>query len=391
VKEEVTRIMRLVKEGKLSPEDAAELVEAFVDSPEGPGEPSAATDAKPSDPFAKLIEGIEKVSKDVVGGVNWQDVAGQVRQGVNKGVESFKQAVEEAKKSGSFGFVFGQSATRRIEMPLDLSEGQSVRIEGGSGDVRVFGGASSPKVVLDASFRAFDEAEAKKQSEAFAPVLDSSESHVVLRRPDGPNVRVEVELHVPAGTPVELSLAGGDVDVKATRASCRVQSRSGDVRLASVAGSVDVSTSSGDIAVMHSDVALLTLDSRSGDISLEEVSGTANIKASSGDITLARSRFQTLAVELASGDVTADLCAPVTGTVSIRTVNGNITLGVADGSDCRVSLSSLSGSVATQVELANRVEEGLLLTGRLGEGNGSIDLSAVRGDVRLELRDCAPD
>ena len=36
MKEETRRIMKLVQEGKLSPEDAAELIEAFSDAPDEP-------------------------------------------------------------------------------------------------------------------------------------------------------------------------------------------------------------------------------------------------------------------------------------------------------------------------------------------------------------------
>ncbi|MFM9874093.1 MAG: SHOCT-like domain-containing protein, partial [Fimbriimonadaceae bacterium] len=36
MKDEVRRIMQLVKDGKLSPEDAAELIEAFQDAPDEP-------------------------------------------------------------------------------------------------------------------------------------------------------------------------------------------------------------------------------------------------------------------------------------------------------------------------------------------------------------------
>lgn len=387
MKEEVTRIMRLVQEGKLSPEDAAELVEAFVDSPDEPVPPSEDPAAKANDPFAKLLSGIEKISRDVGANVNWQDIAAQVRQGVSKGVESLKQAAEEARKSGKFVVMFGSSASHRVEMPVRLSAGQTLRIESGSGNVRVFGGVSEPKMAFDVAYRAMDEAEAAQLAESFTPVVEEGDGHVRYRGPDGPNVRVDVEAHVPTGTVVEVTSASGDVDLKATMAGCRIQSMSGDVSLAGVAGTVDVSVGSGDLVVQHSDVSLLNADSRSGDVTFQEVSGTLNLKSSSGDVRFEKCRCQSLAVELASGDVSIDLVEPVSGTVSVRTVSGDVSVGVADGSDCRVSLSSLGGSVATRIPLEDFVEEGQLLTGRMGSGSGSLDLSAVRGSVLLEYRD----
>ncbi|MEZ5162565.1 MAG: hypothetical protein R2688_02225 [Fimbriimonadaceae bacterium] len=87
--------MQLVKDGKLSPEDAAELIEAFEESPAEPAseEPAASAEAteqttstepppkqdagaKSNDPFSKFISAVEKIGKDVTTNVNWKDVAG---------------------------------------------------------------------------------------------------------------------------------------------------------------------------------------------------------------------------------------------------------------------------------------------------------------------------
>src|SRR5689334_9832060 len=126
MKEETKRIMKLVQEGKLSPDDAAELIEAFNDAPDEPHENGAAESAsattgaatetgpKTEDPFSRLIGSIEKIGKDAAKNVNWNDIADQVRQGVGKGVEAIKNAAEEAKKGGGFAVIFGSSQTKRV-------------------------------------------------------------------------------------------------------------------------------------------------------------------------------------------------------------------------------------------------------------------------------------
>jgi DUF4097 and DUF4098 domain-containing protein YvlB len=92
-------------------------------------------------------------------------------------------------------------------------------------------------------------------------------------------------------------------------------------------------------------------------------------------------------VEAASGDVSVDLAAPVDGAVNLRTVSGDVSVEVPDGSDCRVSLSTLRGTVSTTLELQDAAQASLTLTGRLGEGTGTLDASTVNGSVRLGLRD----
>lgn len=379
--------MRLVKEGKVSPEDAADLVEAFVESEET----STAIGDEKTDPLTKLVTNIEKAGREITKGINWQEISSQIKIGIDKGSEAIKKASEDARKSGGLGFLFGQSATRHIELPFEIKKSQVFRIDGGSGDVKVFGGAKEAQLVIDASHRAMDQAEAQRISEAYTPVLEESDKVVAFRRPDGPNVRVDVELHLPRGVAIEVDISNGDLDVKGTNAACRVSTHSGDVMVNGAKGSIEVMTASGDVSVGHCKSSFLIVDSRSGDVSLESIEGTANVKSSSGTVTVTDSKCQTLAVELANGDMDVELCEPVNGTVSLRTVNGNVSVSVLDGSDCRVSLSTINGSVATQVELQDCVEEGLLITGKLGEGTGTIDASAVRGNVLLQLTDCSAD
>jgi hypothetical protein len=94
-----------------------------------------------------------------------------------------------------------------------------------------------------------------------------------------------------------------------------------------------------------------------------------------------------LSIESVSGDVVIDLVEPITGTVSVRTVNGSSTLHVVDGSDCRVSLSTLRGTVSCSVELTDAARSEMHVTGRIGEGTGTLDISAVNGSVEMKLRD----
>jgi hypothetical protein len=81
------------------------------------------------------------------------------------------------------------------------------------------------------------------------------------------------------------------------------------------------------------------------------------------------------------------MAEPVMGAMNVRTVSGDARVFVPDGSDCHVMLSTLRGSVSSTLELADLNQESLTITGKLGQGSGSIDISAVNGDVHLGLVD----
>jgi DUF4097 and DUF4098 domain-containing protein YvlB len=401
MKDEIRRIMQLVKDGKLSPEDAAELIEAFQDSPD---EPAPATEAasesvdntervegrvvgdKSDDPFAKLIGSIEKVTKDVAGSIDWKDISNQVRLGVGKGIDAVKEAAKEAKKgSGPFGSLFTPQVTRTVDLPLHVPEGKLLKIEAHHGDIRIEGGHDVGSVRIEAGFRSYNNQEAEEMANAFMPSLEESDDAVTLKQLDQNGVVADLEIKVAKGVPVSIRTASGDVTVSDTGASVTIHAASGDVRIDRASGGVEVNLSSGEVRLRHSELKSAVVDTKSGDVLLDHVAGSANIRTTSGDVTLYGFSGRTLAVEAASGSVTADLTSAVTGSVNVRTVSGDVTMHMPDGGDARVSLSTLRGDVTCSVPLADEVREGSRVSGRIGSGSGVLDISAVNGDVYLAL------
>lgn len=406
MKEDIKRIMQLVKDGKLSPEDAAELIEAFEESPtesasDEPAEPNGSTTqtnatepppkqetgAKSNDPFSKFISAVEKIGKDVTSNVNWKDVADQVRTGVNKGVDAIKAAADEASKGkGPFGSVFGSQETKRVELPLAVPSGKILRIENAQGNVVVEGGYDVGAVVIDASFRAYNDEEAKAMSDRYVPVLEETEEAIILKQPESSGIHAEVSVKCPTGTPVVIKLASGDIKVINTEAGVKVNGASGNVKLSRVGGIVEVNTASGDTRIADSQTKGITVESKSGDVVCERVTGPLIARTSSGDIIGYECDAKTVNIEAASGDITLDISRPMEGDLNVRTVSGNIKVDVPDGTNSRFNLSTLRGTVICSLELEDYNQDKMKVTGRSGEGTYLFDVSAVNGDVTVGIR-----
>ncbi|HXH62121.1 MAG TPA: DUF4097 family beta strand repeat-containing protein [Fimbriimonadaceae bacterium] len=459
MKEEIRRIMKLVKDGKLSPDDAADLIEAFEDSEQservgGGDEEAGRAEARPRsdsradapfagdesadggsvgaakraggakgshaadeaeeeeedgadgveeevtettgtktgrrDPFKSLVDSIEKIGKDVAGNIDWTDVANKVKVSVEKGTEAVRKAADDAKHGRGkfrFGIIFGSQESKTVELPLTVPEGKILRIEGEAGDVRITGGAESGHLTATATFRAHNEEEAKAKAEEYTPMIEESEGQVLLRHPDSSDCTVDLDVYVPDGVPVEVRLQSGDIRVIDTRSSCRVMGRSGDVVLKGLDGTVDVSLHSGDVRIEDTKSAVMSIETKSGDITMIDTQGVVNVRTSSGDVRVRRGSGRTLSIEAASGDVLVEMAEPVMGAMNIRTVSGDAKVMIPDGSDCQVMLSTLRGSVSSTLEMDDLNQESLTITGKLGQGSGSIDVSAVNGDVHLGLMD----
>jgi DUF4097 and DUF4098 domain-containing protein YvlB len=392
-KDEVKRIMKLVQEGKLSPEDAAELIEAFEEDRASATDASGATPPPPppqaggaSDPFQSIAETIERIGRDVAKGVNWQDISSQIRVGAQKGAEALKTAVEEA-KLGKFSFsIFGAQETKTVNLPIHVPEGKTLRIENLAGDVKVIGGAAGGELIAEAHVRGHDAEDARAKAEAYTPIIEEGEGFISIRQAEMSGLSVDIEVRVMNSVNVEVKSRAGDVEIRSTAGACRVNGSSGDIRVSGVSGPVDIHTASGDVDLHDSESPNVIIENTSGSMRLLNVRGPINLRTASGDVTLESCAGRTISVEAVSGDASVDISEPINGTVNVRTVSGDVLLTVPDGNDCRVQLASMTGHVDCLLNLSDLSRADRRVTGQLGHGAGTVDVSAISGGIRVRQR-----
>lgn len=396
MREEIQRISQLVAEGKLSAEDGAELIEAFVKSDrearqqkEAPAEPSAPPPPPPQapkDPFRSIFESVEKNVKQI----DWKEIGGTFEQGAKRGIDAIRGTIDDISKGKFVGVpIMGNQENREISLPLSIPEGKRLKIDNPCGDVTVIGRAESSTLLADATFRAGTAEEARNRARDYTVIVEESDSVVLIRQPDVSGLRVDLTIRLTTAVAVEIRTEMGDVEILENPAAAKAFTRSGDVKVRGAEGPVEVSADSGDVELEHVESPSITLETKSGDLSLRKVRGNVNARTAAGEIDLVESYGKVIALESVSGDVNVDLVEPVVGSLSVRTVNGGVIVDVPDGSDCRVSLSSLRGEVAARLSLQDEAKSEGRTTGRIGEGVGTLDVSAVTGDVELRLRSTA--
>jgi DUF4097 and DUF4098 domain-containing protein YvlB len=183
------------------------------------------------------------------------------------------------------------------------------------------------------------------------------------------SARLAVE--VPVGTDVTVKGASVDVVARGALGALRVRSAScdvraddvvradvtlasGDTRLEIVRDSADFRSTSGDIT-LGSVGGRLAASLTSGDIHIDELGGDADVECASGDVTIRRS----------------------TGaSVTIRTVSGDVRLGLPTGVRVEPQISTMSGKVSLPSPAA------------ASESNErrpvKVRLRTVSGDIRIE-------
>jgi hypothetical protein len=182
-------------------------------------------------------------------------------------------------------------------------------------------------------------------------------------------------LHVrcPHGAAVRVATAAADVEARGRFASLEGKTASGDLVVGEVELDATVKTASGDVRVdsIGGEARLQTV---SGDVEVSRVEGDLSVQTVSGDV-----RVQDAARSVKARTVSGDqrLAAVQEGEVELQSVSGDIEVGIRRGSAVHVDATSLSGSMSSELELADEPGDG-------GDGP-AVELRAktVSGDVRV--------
>lgn len=188
----------------------------------------------------------------------------------------------------------------------------------------------------------------------------------------GRDPRVRVDVRAPHGASLAFQTASADVSATGRLGEVRGKTASGDVTLPSV-DAVRVKTASGEVRV--GDVAgPATLQSASGDVRVGAVAGPLDASVVSGSLVVAAVETGG-AASAVSGDI--ELAAVTEGELSIRTVSGDVTVGVREGSRVHVDVSTLSGDLRSDLALSDSPSDA-------GEGP-LVDVrgKTVSGDLRV--------
>jgi DUF4097 and DUF4098 domain-containing protein YvlB len=202
--------------------------------------------------------------------------------------------------------------------------------------------------------------------------------------------QLSVHVSLPHDSKLSTKVGSADIRVEGRLGATKVKSGSGDVRIEELGAGADIETGSGDVAV-DKVAGALQIRCGSGDVTLERLGGPTQVSTGSGDVLVlvaqdavsvksgsgdmrVREAFQDVSLNTASGDLVIDLVHR--GQLTARNVSGDIKIAVPSGVPVWTDITSMTGSVQSNLEGAGEPEE----------GQDFIELRAktVSGDVYLE-------
>ncbi|QBL08067.1 hypothetical protein E0Z06_00345 [Rheinheimera sp. D18] len=216
----------------------------------------------------------------------------------------------------------------------------------------------------------------------------------------------KLDFAVPTGSSIEFKSVNGDVTVNNIHGSSQISMVNGDITAFDLRNSVKLSTVNGEIKIKNA----------SGTVELSSINGTINDEGSSGrlsyDVVNGKIKVKSRAEEVSVSTVNGDAELELNGTkhLKLNTVNGEVGAKLTGSANPHVSGSSVSGDIKLELDnnasarinikasaggsidnklssdKASKAKYGPArsLQFTLGNGDGSVELSTVSGDIELK-------
>jgi DUF4097 and DUF4098 domain-containing protein YvlB len=166
--------------------------------------------------------------------------------------------------------------------------------------------------------------------------------------PDHASLDALVDL--PEGSSCTVHTSSADVRCDGELGALDIHTASGDVSAGRVTGAADIVTASGDVRVVAA--AEVSAKTASGDIMLGQTTGRVVVHTASGDVHIAE----------ASGNRT-----------EVTATSGDISVAVARGAGVYLDLSTLSGTVRSELDPADET----------ASADMALTCRSISGDVRV--------
>jgi DUF4097 and DUF4098 domain-containing protein YvlB len=268
------------------------------------------------------------------------------------------------------GVPWSERAEREEELTLASPASRTFRIHNANGRTRVIGEERD-----DIAVRAVKVARAESSAAAqdlldqirlLHAIASDRALEIEIDAPRKWNRRghVNLELHVPRGTNVEIVASNGRVGIEGLRAAVRARSSNGAVDLCDCVGDIEIATSNAKVCCCTTRGRLVARSSN-GKIELDDHCGSLDASTSNGLIRAAMTEMGEEGVQLA-------------------TSNGRIVLELPEKVDADVDIRVDNGVIRNDRPLCKAARERSgQVRGRLGRGGATIKLRTSNGSISL--------
>ena len=355
--EEKTMILNMLKEGKISVEEAQALLEAV-------GSETDDNDTRRSEKERIKIE-LDDMKADLKEGLKG---FGRTMEGtIRSMVKGFKSLDLGNVVSTAFGSA-KESAEKELILSSDGLAGINLKTQ--SGDVSVTGGDRGDVLIQAVvTARGSDPENAKKRAEGI-DVIHEIEDGVIMIKDSGTTMQITGPYSVDYTVTVPRKFAA------------KLQTMEGDVTVRSIEGGISINNYSGDIHCKEC-CESIKVNTKSGDIEIESCTGEIKLRTLSGDITMSDIASGEVSCNTLSGDIEGALTPAAGANISVKTLSGDIELEIDRTAELEISAVTLSGDISCDLPVRETERKDHRFTAVLNADTGRLNLSTKSGDITL--------
>lgn len=198
---------------------------------------------------------------------------------------------------------------------------------------------------------------------------------------------VDFEITTPAWMPLTLGGQYADVTVEGSQGDVTVETVHGDISVRGGSGFVSLKTVQGS-AVLEGAKGRSEVRSVNEAVRVIATSGDTYAETTNGRITFEKMDAKNVEASAVNGDIVYEGAIHRDGVYRLSTHNGNIVMGVADGTNATINVRTFNGGFNTSVQAkVDEVRKNRRYVVTLGNGSGRVDLESFSGSIRLRKPD----
>ena len=201
-------------------------------------------------------------------------------------------------------------------------------------------------------------------------------------RQGAPSV-VDMEITVPAATPLNLSGNYAEITVDGVTGPIRAETVEGEIDVKGGRGNITLSSIQGSVSLADAS-GRIELTSVNEDIDVDNVQGEIRIEATNGEVTMTKIRSTSVEAATINGDVVYDGTINDGGSYSFTSHNGDITVTVPERANVTISGATANGDLDASFPLPLTSTQGRRRwTFKLGTGSARLEVESFQGDIQL--------
>jgi hypothetical protein len=159
-------------------------------------------------------------------------------------------------------------------------------------------------------------------------------------------VRADLEIHVPAGSRVEIDSFSAEITVTGVTSEVRADSVSGAI---SITGADEVEAQTVSAGVTVNGGSRVRAESVNGPVTVKGAKGSVEASTVNGPLEVSGTTFESVRIEAVSGDVTFDGALGSGADLSVETVSGSVHLRLPASQGADVEISTFSGEIRNEL------------------------------------------